>query len=280
MCDESMDDSLDHTNVKRVGTITEYLDAVNGCKSDLPFGKNALFRGQGNADYKLESTLERKGFEWLSFKEYYEWIDYHIPEINMVARRFKRQMTDETPSLPFDFSDSNLVNEWRSIPNVELMAYLRHHGFPSPLLDVTRSEYVALYFACCDENEKCDAKVFVFDGDFDLGDPYCDREPHLKLIGPYFDPDPRHLRQQSEYLTCLKFEEELFFVGFRPYLKTKTEKEKRIREIVIQGDRKVGLLDELARMNITAYTLFGDEDGLIKEVGRKFCLEMGKKNSG
>jgi len=33
------------------------------------------------------------------------------------------------------------------LPAYEFMAYLRHNGFPSPLLDWTRSPYVAAYFA-------------------------------------------------------------------------------------------------------------------------------------
>src|SRR5579871_975887 len=32
-------------------------------------------------------------------------------------------------------------------PGYDYMAYLRHHGFPSPLLDWTRSPYVAAFFA-------------------------------------------------------------------------------------------------------------------------------------
>ena len=260
--------------MRNVESILEYAEAVEQCKAELPCGEKALFRGQGDEGFKLETTLERSGIKSIPFRKYYEWLDYHIPEINAIAHRFERQMTVDNPRLPFEFGSASLIDEWHHVPNPELLAYLRHHGFPSPLLDVTRSEYVALYFACRDENANTNGKVFVFDGNFDLGNAYADGKSCIDLLGPYFETDPRHLRQQSTYLASVRYSKEWFFEEFGRSLDAMEVK--HMHEIVIQGGKKRELLDQLSRMNITAYTLFGDEDGLIKEVGRKFWNDMRK----
>ena len=42
------------------------------------------------------------------------------------------------------------------------MAYLRHHGFPSPLLDWSRSAYVAAYFAFNKAVEASNGRVSIY----------------------------------------------------------------------------------------------------------------------
>ena len=56
----------------------------------------------------------------------------------------------EQPAIIWDF------------PGGGYLAYLRHHGFPSPLLDWTKSPYIAAYFAMVNAPQKEVKKVSVF----------------------------------------------------------------------------------------------------------------------
>ena len=98
-----------------------------------------LFRGQSNSDWHLETTLEREGeaFKELSLTEYHR----RILLARFPIEAFTGKQWDEK-KVPADQAFENAIEEMTARlppPATEFMAYLRHHGFPSPFLDWTRT---------------------------------------------------------------------------------------------------------------------------------------------
>ncbi len=88
-----------------------------------------VFRGQSNASWKLETTLERASRD--------NGVDIRkIPDVeSLVLKQFQRRVSQYLPNAP---NEENLL-EWYSL--------IQHHGGPTRLLDLTHSFYVACFFA-------------------------------------------------------------------------------------------------------------------------------------
>ena len=244
-----------------------------------------VFRGQSNSVWTVKSTLERSGVSAIPLKKFYTSIDYLKPEINSLGHNFQRKISDG--EYDFDFTGRNQI-DFDKFPDLEYLTYLRHHGFPTPLIDVTQSEYVALFFACEDLNEKTDAKVFVFRGD--LGEMRGTGIPELHRIGHYLESDRRHIAQQSEYLVTVQFQRredysEWAFIPFSSFMEEENtlindadsdavDEKKTMYEIEIDGNATKNIMAELAKMNINHYTLYLDEDSLVQKLKYECLRKM------
>ena len=95
-----------------------------------------LFRGHASSKWNLDTTLERHDHRKYSIVNYDNqlWVIHSA----VVSYTGKKWSLDEVK-----IDDSRFIRP----PNYEFMAYVRHHGFPTPLLDWTRSLYVALFFS-------------------------------------------------------------------------------------------------------------------------------------
>lgn len=142
----------------------------------------------------------------MPFKDYYHIISRIKPQIeSLTESQWQIPEYPEIEKLVENYEEFDNMLWSGRCPAYSYMVYLRHHGFPSPLLDWTRSPYVAAFFAF----EKArDAKGLV--SIYALTDhPFTvsgNDIPLLYRYGPYVTTHRRHFLQQSEYTLCLMFD--------------------------------------------------------------------------
>lgn len=103
-----------------------------------------LYRGQSDYSWKLQTRLERNIPQVVLHETGLETYEYRVlAESQRRLHHFIDQLPDEDDHL-----------SW--------LALLRHHAVPTRLLDVTRSLFVACYFALRDAKPGADAAVWIF----------------------------------------------------------------------------------------------------------------------
>ena len=202
--------------------------------------------------------------------EFYSWIDKIKPLINpYMSEKWERKSTRK--GYPFDFKEYD-EGSW-DLPELEYIAYLRHHGFPTPILDWSQSPYVALFFACEDFiSTKTNGKVFVY---IDEKNYSVDGNeiPFMRRVGYYVEAGKRHLAQKSEYLLPSKYYNyEWHFISVDEVI-TYDPKRYSIKEIEIDKRSKKLIISELHTMLVNRHNLYFDEDNLIKHFADEFAIE-------
>jgi len=124
-----------------IGDAEELIRSIN----ELP--NHYVYRGHSNADWKLESTLERViGSKWSSES----------------ARKFEEHSVNTFQS------KYHIYNQSEHTPKSKLswLSVMQHYGVPTRLLDFTESSYVALYFALESYNPLYDNSFSIYAIDY------------------------------------------------------------------------------------------------------------------
>lgn len=250
-----------------VDSVAALIELING----LP--NNYFFRGQADASWHLQSSLERVvGTNWSADN----------------ARKF------EDFSLKNFCSKFHLYDRENLQPSSKLawLSIMQHYGVPTRLVDVTESPYVALYFALetsapaqqrdmalyaidysavmdksiehirSKDSEFSETRAMLFDRQDEVFDQVVDRFAYdIAWIGEPKLLNARLDRQAGSFLLSgnrgLRIED---------VLNSSLYSSVDMRKIVIKGSLVTGVFSLLRKMNITSKSLYGDLDGLARSI--------------
>ena len=261
-----------------------------------------VFRGQGDSEWNLSTSLER------SIGKFYPYntdTSLYFTEEKYLLKAFKWKYPLYSTSLP----DKDDLIEWLTI--------MQHYGAPTRLVDITRSLFVAVYFALADAASAHSA-VWAINGSIlnhkffnkyvanltaqSLSQDQLDElalneannilgraclddkiETDLLLIKPRL-ANERISRQQGAFLFPANIQktflehlkshvsnEQPLNVPFKELIKYSQENKSRqdditILKIIIPNDLNYEVGKYLRQMNVTAEILFPGLDGLCKSL--------------
>jgi hypothetical protein len=178
------------------------------------------------------------------------------------------------PKLAEPFLESSLLYDVADVFPIEVyryMAYLRHCGFPSPLLDWSRSPYVAAFFAFRDMPRGgqpdtrsvfayCRKPLFVYGGTVGL--------PHIRSMGPYVHTHERHFRQRCEYTICGRFKDSYgwHFDSHEAVFEQNSPRQDFLWKINLPSSERNTVLKRLNDYNLNAFSLFGSQESLLESM--------------
>lgn len=216
-----------------------------------------LFRGHADKGWPLLTTLERFSKKPYSIKEYYRTLLSVAPAVV--------SLTGKVWSISRDLDIDESYHG--PPPGYEFMIYLRHHGFPSPLLDWCRSPYVAAFFAFSPRPpEGCDGvAIYAFVEYLGQGKLWDGDHARIIGLGPYAVTHERHYAQQCEYTICKKpVGDKYVYCDHQEALGGAVIEQDFLTKYVIPSSERDRFLRKLDSMNINAYSLFRDETSLMQ----------------
>jgi len=191
---------------KVVGQIKNETEELK--KSTGAYTTPVLFRGQKNASpkWKLESSLERKTKKEITVDTYFNLMlkVWGNPAIKNKQKcpDLERQIKNLSVNNIYSFEKERACEQI-----ISFMAKLRHHGFPSPLLDWTECSLIAAFFAFTDIPDNAErVAIYTFrkhTGDMSA-DWHCESSPTAIEVGHNIPGIERHENQKSNYTLCVQ----------------------------------------------------------------------------
>lgn len=245
------------------------------CSDVQTYVSPMLFRGQSDSAWRLNTTLERYSPKSLKVVDYYHII--HSAKYQIES------LTEQNWNIPTPPDYNKWIEKEVSFGNFDLpgydyMVYLRHHGFPSPLLDWSQSPYIAAFFAFCNGSSRAQyVSVYVFIEYFGQGKAGSKGQPRICGRGPYVRSHRRHVLQQCEYTICTNYiENQWFYACHEDVLSKNDDGQDMIWKLNIPSIERTNVLKLLDQYNGNAYLLFGSEESLMDTLAfREFTSHFG-----
>lgn len=223
---------------------------------------NYLFRGHPDCSWELDTTLERYTEDKTSLKNYYR----NIFAAKFQIETFTNTLWDlKTPPEFSKYMDEKTHLQFHDMPGYEYLIYMRHHGFPSPLLDWTRSPYIASYFAFSKAKYVEAVSVYAYQEYSGGGKSYTSRHPYVQALGPYVRSHERHFLQQSEYTICtVEDDGEYYYSSHEQFFRNNRDEQDLLIKFNIPITEKFKALKKLDSFNLNAFALFNNEESLME----------------
>jgi hypothetical protein len=237
-------------------------------QAELSAGRSRfLFRGQTDSGFGLTTTLERIGRKGERISDYYHTISVAKPQIETFTQK-TWDLADwpEVDKLLKDY-DMLSLHRFPDLGTYSYMVHLRHHGFPSPLLDWTRSPYIAAYFAFRSTNEPSTGKVSIYAFSEKVNFKISGSgSPLIRRVGPYVRTHKRHFLQQSDYTICILLDDS---EGWRFAMHDDTfslpeSHQDFLWKFNIPWAERLKVLRILDGYNLNAFSLFDSEEALME----------------
>src|SRR5439155_5655992 len=239
-------------------------------KETLRHISDLLFRGQGDASWQLTTTLERYAETTLDVNDYYRAISAAKPQIESYT---DQRWEIITPPDYAKFLEKQELGLFK-FPAYEFMVYLRHNGFPSPLLDWSRSPFVAAFFAFRHASVSTPhVSIYAYLEYAGKGKSFSSASPHILSQGPYIRSHRRHYQQQCEYTICLaKSGAELVYTCHEKAFASTYSDQDLLWKFNVPSSEKLKVLRTLDSYNLNSFSLFGSEESLVETLAVREIL--------
>jgi len=244
-------------------------------KSEEKTSGDRIYRGHASSEWKLSSIFERWPLSTVT-----RLLSSDPPDILASYReRFLKRFKDLAIGLP--------GLESRYLSEVDWLALGRHHGLITPLLDWTKSPYIAAFFAFADYENRLSpgwekltelilgppVAVWALNGTPDLK-----REGEFDIVRPTigYSQHSQWMRAQQSIFTRLTHHE---YVDLESYL-VSLGLGHHLERYEIPGQEMREALTDLRRMNISFASLYPDLHGAGREANILVKLDVLRGSEG